>query len=110
MIYDYACDKCSHLFEVVKPMKDSARAEKCVKCKSKKVSRVWSKSISLIGTAVESPEYNPAFGMVVKNKYHRAELAKQRGMVEIGNENPNRLHSHFDAERLRKRAQNWEKD
>ncbi len=44
----------------------------------------------------EEPEYNPAFGRVVKNRQERKELAKQLNMVEVGNEKPSTIHKESD--------------
>ena len=38
------------------------------------------------GSKNEFPAWNPAFGEVMKNKYHRREEAKERGWVEVGTE------------------------
>ena len=42
--------------------------------------------VGFINAKVEHAEYNPGLGCVVKNRTHRAELARQRGLVEVGND------------------------
>lgn len=37
-------------------------------------------------TKVEHAEYNPGLGCITKNSKHRAEIAKRKGLVEVGNE------------------------
>lgn len=86
MIYEYQCNQCAVIFDVVKAVADFERAESCACGGDAK--RLFRPKIHLSGTAVEHPEYNPAFGQVVKNKRERQELAKQRGMIEIGNDKP----------------------
>jgi putative FmdB family regulatory protein len=109
MIYDYQCLSCGHAFDVVKPMTKASRKEKCRKCR-KVASRIWSANIQFIGAAVQHAEYNPAFGQVIKNKRHRDEMARRRGMVEIGNEKPATIHKHFDDQRATAKAKRWEQD
>ena len=69
-----------------------------------------SANIYVIGAKVENAEYNPAFGQVVKNKNHRNELAKQRGLIEIGNEKPSTLHKHAENTKLENAKRRWEKE
>jgi hypothetical protein len=56
----------------------------------------------LNGTKVENAEYNPGLGCIVRNSAHRKEIAKQKGLEEIGNEKPETLHKHFDTARAEK--------
>jgi hypothetical protein len=57
---------------------------------------------------VESPEYNPALGQVVKNSKHRKDLAKEKGLIEIGNEPVEKIHKKFDSDRAEKLKKAWE--
>lgn len=109
MIYPYFCDQCEIEFDVTKSMHDSARPENCLSC-GKVARRIYTADVVFSGTSVESAEYNPAFGKVIKNKYHRAEEAKKRGMIEIGNEKVESVHKHFDEVRKDKRKKVWEAD
>lgn len=70
--------------------------------------RILSCKIEFFGEKIESAEYNPAFGKVVKNKYERAELAKRLNLIEIGNEDPNKFHDNFDKQRAEKRKKAYE--
>lgn len=105
--YEYMCDECELLMEVIKPMSESARAENCGTC-GRQGRRLFSSKVQFAGTAVQHAEYNPAFGKVVNNKYHRGELAKKHGMVEVGNEKPDTINKHFDDGRAEKRRKSWE--
>ena len=109
MIYEYSCTKCKHVFDVIKRVADLDVNEFCLKCESP-AERQFTAHIHIMGAGVEHAEYNPAFGQVVKNKTHRKELAKRKGMIEIGNEKPETIHKHFDQGREEKRAKSWEKD
>ena len=64
------------------------------------------------GTAVQNAEYNPGLGCVVKNKAHRDELAKRKGLVEVGNDfkGGEGMQKHFDKKRDEAREERWNKD
>lgn len=70
---------------------------------------MFSPNIHFIGTAVQSPEYNPGLGQVVKNKRHREEIAKEKGLTEVGNEKTESIHKHYDNERADKLKKSWDK-
>lgn len=92
-------------------MHEVDRGEHCPKCMSE-AHRVWSNQsrIELLGTQVQHAEFNPAFGCIVKSKYHRSELAKKHGVVEIGNDfkSPQSLEKHFSKDRERKWKKSWD--
>lgn len=98
MRYPYRCLKCRHEWDVIKHHSRIDERETCPECGSQPAQRYIASGF-FYGEKVEDAEYNPAFGQVVRNKAHRRELAKQRGMVEIGNESPEAIHRHFDQER-----------
>lgn len=90
-IYDYTCEKCGG-YDVFKSIKTYDGKDPCPKCGTIG-ERDYSnyKAPMLIGTAVQSAEYNPGLGCVVRNKNHRAEICKQRGLEEVGNEKVSNL-------------------
>lgn len=61
------------------------------------------------GTKVEHAEYNPGLGMIVRNKEHRKEICKSKGLEELGNEKVENLHRHFEKTREEKWEKGWEK-
>lgn len=107
-IYDYSCPRDGH-FEVVKTMSEATNAEHCPQC-GDIGQRIFTK-FYFSGAAVQNAEWNPAFGCVVNNKYHRSELAKRNNMVEVGNDfhKPDNVHKTMDAQREEKRKRSWEK-
>jgi hypothetical protein len=68
--------------------------------------------VSFIGTKVMSPEYNPGLGTVVKNKWHKEELMKQKGVVEIGNDfgTGEKQQTHYETRKKEELEANWKKD
>ncbi len=63
------------------------------------------------GTAVTSAEYNPGLGTVVKNKYHKSEIMKSKGVVEVGNDfgGGDKMQKHFETRKQEEQAKAWEK-
>jgi hypothetical protein len=81
--------------------------ETCSHCGREAIREFVPSRVYFNGTSVEHAEYNPGLGCVVKNSSHRKELARQRGLEEIGNEPPEKLHKHFDQVREDNREKAW---
>ena len=89
--YDYKCAACDHSFAEIRSITDYSDKpeDPCPSCGALcgVNSRDFSKSRPLFsGTSVQNAEFNPGLGQVVKNKYHREELARKKGLVEVGND------------------------
>lgn len=104
--YEYHCEPCGIAYEEIKPIKDYDGKDKCPLC-LKQGYRVFT-PIVFHGEKVQHAEFNPAFGKVIQNKYHRDEMAKRHNMVEIGNEKPSTIHNYFDKGREEKRRKSWD--
>lgn len=105
--YEYFCEKCEKQYDEIKSIKEYDGKDRCPLCKSQGY-RILSCNIQFIGEKVESPEYNPGLGMIVKNKKHRDEMAKRMNLVEIGNEKPDSIHNYFDKSREEKRKKAYD--
>jgi hypothetical protein len=59
---------------------------------------------------VQHAEYNPGLGCVVKNKYHREELCKEKGLKEVGNDfsTGTKMLESFDKAAQEKRKRKWD--
>lgn len=108
-IYDYFCEKCDLDFEIVESIKDHEfpSVKPCPQCTNPAAQKPSCK-IHFTGTKIEDAEFNPGLGKITKSKRHREELAKQLGVVEIGNEKPDTLHKHFDTSRTEKLKKAWD--
>lgn len=95
MTFEYYCKDCTIITEHIGKIGQAPEYVSCTMC-GKKANRQFSIP-QLIGTSVETPQYNPAFGQIVKNSKHAKELAKKRGMVEIGNEPVDKMLKSQDA-------------
>jgi hypothetical protein len=92
---------------VIKSVKDIDCPETCG-CGSPNTERTISTKQSFFGANDwDTAHYSPAFGRVVKNNAEARRLAKERGLVEIGTESVERIHSHYDTARQEKAERNY---
>jgi len=94
MTFEYWCKTCELIKEDIQRIGCAKEYLKCDKC-GKKMQRHYT-PVEITGARVSNAEYNPAFGCVVKSDRHRKELAKQRGMIEIGSESSKSLEKFQD--------------
>lgn len=106
--YIFSCSKCDKDFDVIMSIKEYERRAECPTCHNVSTDRVYTPDFHFIGAAVQNAEYNPAFGQVVKNSRHRNELAKEKGLIEIGNEKPETVHKHYEQARADKLKKSWD--
>ena len=116
-IYDYHCPNCKKPFEDISSItaKDAGLRATCPNCDHLCTGddRDFSKStFNFIGTAVTSPEFNPGLGCVVKNKRHKDDLLKKKGLVEVGNDfnGGERMQKHFDKQKQDERERAWKNE
>ena len=103
MIYDYICNECQHKWDVIKSASQIDDIEACPNCQKTNNRRIITGGSGFLYAGDwDKAQYNPAFGCMVKNRRHRAELAKQFGVEEIGNEPINKIHDTIDKEREKK--------
>lgn len=109
MIYAYHCDSCGHDFDVVKPIAEYQTPETCTRkgCGAPARKEFVPRRVHLRNTAVQEAEYNPGLGCIVKNRQHREELCRIKGVQEIGNEKPETLHRYYDHAREERRERVW---
>jgi len=91
MIYDFHCSACDTNFDIWKPATEFTRQAAC-ECGGL-ANLVIHAPRGFINEKVEHAEYNPGLGCVVKNRAHRAQIAKAKGLVEVGNETTDTLNS-----------------
>lgn len=89
MIYDYLCNECDTHVDVVKRVEHINRQEKCSICDTIMTRAFAPSKIHLSGTAVQEKKWQPALGRAATDNEMRAE-AKAKGMIEVGNEKPER--------------------
>lgn len=87
MVYEYLCQKCNTATDVIKVVADFDRIESCEKCGTI-MERQFRPKIHLYGTAVQEAYFNHGLGQVVKGNSHAKQIAKDRKLIEVGNERP----------------------
>ena len=81
--------------------------EPCPECGSNGIRVITAHQVH--GSArVEDAEFNPGLGCIIKNRKHRAEVAKQKGAIEVGNEPVESLHKDAEATLQRNLDKPWE--
>ena len=93
---------------MTKSVKDIDHPESCV-CGSPNTERIISTRQFFYGASDwDKSHYSPALGRVVRNNLEARRLAKERGLVEVGNEPVERIHSHYDKGRAEKAERNYQ--
>ena len=107
--YAYLCAACSADFDVVKRMAELDRAEACPACSHENGPRSRQMQRTNFSGASDwnTQTWNPGLGCYTKSNKHAAQIAKSKGMIEIGNEKPETVHAHFDRQREDTREQRW---
>ena len=98
MIYEYKC--CGEVFEVVKRLAEFDRPEDCPKC-GEVARRIISRTSFYGADDWDKAQYCPGLGQVVKSDKHRRQIAKSKGLEEVGNEDMNKIAKGWDADRRR---------
>ena len=89
MIYQYEC-QCSHAWDVIKSVREIDNPELCGSC-GQEGRRIISKSGHFYGAADwNNQRWSPALGRVVNSSLEERKEAKRLGLIEMGNECPNK--------------------
>jgi len=101
MIYEYKCTN-NHRWEVIKSVRNIDNIENCSECDTIGT-RCISQSQSFSGANDwDTAHYSHALGKNVRNNNEERKLCKQKGMIEVGNEDVNKTHKHFKDQRDKK--------
>lgn len=109
MIYPYECPECKHTFEVIKPVAEIDFVERCEACGMEAERKIAKNQYFYGADDWDNAEYNPGLGQVVKNRKHREQIAKQKGFIEVGNEDPVKLDREFERDRELEIDASWDK-
>lgn len=106
--YDWYCGTCNESWEVMTLISRRDDPSECPTCH--KVGARGSCYVTQVhGSAGDwnRVEFNPGLGQWTKSRKHTAQIAKAKGLVEVGNEKPETIHKHFDTQRAAAREQSW---
>lgn len=109
MVYPYVCNLCEYEFDVIKKLADFERPENCPQCRG--IARRGVCAPAINKTAAGSwnqVEFNPGLGCWTKSHKHAEQIAKSRGMEPVGNEDPEKIHKHYEKQREETRRQRYE--
>ena len=98
MTYEYTCDQHGAV-DVTKSVIYIDNPEPCPLCGVVMTRKFVPSRVHFSKTKVEHAEYNPGLGIVTKSRRHRDEVAKERGLIEIGNESVDKIESNLAKER-----------
>ncbi len=109
MVYEYSCPN-GHTFDVVKSYKEMNAEEKCGACGLVSTRQFVPSKLHITGAKVTHAEFNPGLGCVVKNKRHKEDIMKAKGVKEVGNDfkTPDKMVDHYDKGREEKMRKRWE--
>lgn len=108
MIYPYLCEECGHKFEVIKFVAEIDRPEPCEKCSSPLTHRYIGRTHFFGAGDWNTQQFNPGLGCYTKSNKHAAKIAKERGLIEVGNESAEKVHKHYDDMRERDWQRGWD--
>lgn len=107
--YDYRCAACKCDFDIIKSMSSIDVVESCPSCQSAcdKSCRVITKGKEFYGEKPDEPFFSIPLGKWVKGNCDMRRQAKQRGLIEVGNEDVNKLVDRAERDREKKRNDGW---
>ncbi len=106
--YEWSCESCGHEWDVVTTIANRDEPEKCNKCPGQGVRGITTASIDKSSAGDwNNVSYNPGLGCWTKSWKHGREIAKARGLEEIGNERPDKIEKSFEKQRAETREQRW---
>lgn len=115
--YPYNCPKCETKFSEARGIRSYCDdpTSVCPTCDNKCGSEdrdFEGLKTQFIGTKVNSAEYNPGLGCVVKNGHHKKDLMKIKGVQEIGNDfgSSDKMQDHYEKRKKEEIETNWKKD
>ncbi len=105
-IYAFACQTCELDWDNAKRIEDRDELEPCPNCKAPAVRQITKANFN--GAADWNCQtYNPALGCYTKSTKHARDIAKSRGLEEVGTTPPETLHKMYDKQRQEKRERVW---
>ena len=84
VIHDYRCKSCEHVFDEIidrRAGETHTDSQECPKCKA--VDSKWLPSVKIDRWSERFPYYDRGLGVMLKNKAHRREICKQRGITPV---------------------------
>ena len=103
--YVYLCGR-GHEWEVVKRIADLDEVEMCATCQTLGDRQIQRANFTQANDW-NTQTFNPALGCYTRNTRHARQIAKSRGMEEVGTEPVEKIHAKFERDREDRTAQRW---
>jgi len=109
--YEYVCCDCRHHFDVIKMVSEIDRLEECPECCA--FCNPHCRQITLpnldrsAAADWNNPHFSPALGCKVKGDREARQIAKRRGLEEVGTEAPEKIHAKFERDRQERTERRW---
>jgi putative FmdB family regulatory protein len=108
--YEWDCVGCRVTWDVVTRIAERDEPQRCPKCQALGTRNpvVLCAIDKSAASDWNNVSYNPGLGCWTKSWKHGREIAKSRGMEEIGNEPVENIHKKYEKQRAETRAKRWE--
>jgi putative FmdB family regulatory protein len=106
--YGWKCAACGHEWDVHTTIARRDEPEKCSKCPGDGARTLSAPNIDKVAASSWNQQsYNPGLGCWTKSWKHGREIAKARGLEEVGDEATDKIHSRYEARREDIREERW---
>lgn len=102
-LHDFKCNGCGHIFEEIVDRKDGQSIEDNYECpKCNEIDCKWIPGARIDRFSEQFPYYDRGLGCWLKNKAHRKQICKERGLEPVeGDYDEDKIFSEFDNRRER---------
>ncbi len=106
--YEFKCSTCEKPFDIVCRVAERDDAYSCPDCGASGVRQLSMPAIDKSAAGDwNNVSYNPGLGTWTKSWKHGREIAKSRGLEEVGNEPLDKLHKKAEDRKVEIREERW---
>lgn len=106
--YVWNC-KQGHEWDVVTTIAERDNPSSCPECQGEGTRGLTLPQIDKTAASDwNNISYNPGLGCWTKGTSHARRIAKERGLIEVGNESPEKIHKANDQYRKETRERRWQ--
>lgn len=85
-VYEWECQDCKKSFDLIRSFQEYNLPASCDACQSFNTIRLISRFSFYGASGWDSASFNPGLGCITKNTKHAEQIAKERGLIPLGNE------------------------
>ncbi len=105
--YLWCCPICENQWDVIARVADRDILQYCPGCESPGSRGLT--TFNFTGAADWNTQtFNPGLGCYTKSHKQAEQIAKSRGLECVGNENPDKIHKHYEKQREETKERRWE--